>query len=157
MSLLTKPGFLSKTQKPGKAPTKIVIKSLAHHVGKDLSDYMLCPVRALKAYKDRTKSDKVRKNRTRLFLPFKDTSDDISTAHISCWIVDLVKRAHRDANEDVAALANVKAHKVHAIATSWAAYNNALFEDIMQTGRGSPPLLPSTVRLWRRTLRGSMM
>ena len=81
---------------------------------------------------DCTKSDEVRKNRTRLFLPFKETTDDISTAHISCWIVDLVKRAQRDANEDAAALANVKAHKVCAIATSWAAYNNAPFEDIMQ-------------------------
>ena len=130
--LLTEPGFLSKTQKPGKAPAKIVIKSLAQHVVKDLPDYTLCPVRALKAYKDCTKSDEVRKNRTRLFLPFKDTTDDISTAHISRWIVDLVKRAHRDANEDVAALANIKAHKVRAIATAWAAYNNAPFEDIMQ-------------------------
>ena len=61
-----------------------------------------------------------------------DTIDDISVAHISLWIVDLVKRAHRDANEDTAALANVKVHEVHAIATSWAAYNNAPFEDIMQ-------------------------
>ena len=78
----------SKTQKPGKAPAKIVIKSLAHHVGKDLPDYTLCPVRALKAYKDRTKSDEVRKGRTRLFLPFRDTTDDISTSHISRWIVD---------------------------------------------------------------------
>ena len=56
VSLLTEPGFLSKTQKPGKAPAKIVIKSLAHHVGKDLPDYTLCPVRALKAYKDRTRA-----------------------------------------------------------------------------------------------------
>ena len=132
VSLLTEPGFLSKTQKPGKAPAKIVIKSLAHHVGKDLPDYTLCPVRALKAYKDHTKSDEVRKNRTRLFLPFKDTTHDISTAHISRWIVYLVKRAHRDANEDTAALANVKAHEVQAIATSRAPYTNAPFEVIMQ-------------------------
>ena len=114
VSLLTEPSFLSKTQKPGKAPAKIVIKSLAHHVGKDLPDYTLCPVRA------------------RLFLPFKDTTDDISTTHISRWIVDFVKKAHRDTNEDATALANVKAHEVRAIATSWATYNNAPFEDIMQ-------------------------
>ena len=46
VSLLTEPGFLSKTPKPGKAPAKIVIKSLAHHVSKDLPDCTLCPVRA---------------------------------------------------------------------------------------------------------------
>ena len=68
VSLLTEPGFLSKTQKPGKAPAKIVIKSLVHHVGKDLPDYTLCPERGLKAYKDRTKSDEVKKNRTLLMI-----------------------------------------------------------------------------------------
>ena len=59
VSLLKEPGFLSKTQKPGKAPAKVVIKSLAHNVGHDLLDYNLCPVRALKAYKDLTKSGRI--------------------------------------------------------------------------------------------------
>ena len=132
VSLLTEPGFLSKTQKTSKMPAKIVIQSLAKHVGHDLPDYALCPVRAPKAYKDKTKSEAVRKNRKRLFIPYRDSQDDIKPHHISKWIVELVKRAHRDANDDAYQLANVTAHEVRAIATSWAVYNNAPFEEIMQ-------------------------
>ena len=132
VSHLTEPGFLSKTQKASKMPAKIVIQSIAKHVGHDLPDYALCTVRALKAYKDKTKSDAVRKNRKRLFIPYRDSQDDIRPYHISKWIVELVKRAHRDANDDAYRLANVTAHEVRAIATSWAAYNNAPFEEIMQ-------------------------
>ena len=73
VSLLTEPGFLSKTQKTSKMPAKIIIQSLAKHVGHDLQDYALCLVRALKAYKDKTKSDAVRKNRKRLFIPYRDS------------------------------------------------------------------------------------
>ena len=105
VSLLTKPGFLSKTQKSSKMPAKIVIQSLAKHVGHDLPDYVLCPVRALKAYKDKTKSEAVRKNRKRLFIPYRDSQDDIRPYHISKWIVELVKRSHRDANDDAYQLA----------------------------------------------------
>ena len=130
VSLLTEPGFLSKTQKTSKMPAKIVIQSLAKHVGHDLPDYALCPVRALKAYKDKTKSEAIRKNRKRLFIPYRDSQDDIKPHHISKWIVELVKRAHRDANDDAYQLANVTAHEVRAIATSWAVYNNAPFEEI---------------------------
>ena len=122
----------SQTQKTSKMPAKIVIQSLAKHVGHDLPDYALCPVRALKAYKDKTKSDAVRKNRKRLRIPYRDSQDDIRPYHISKWIVELVKREHRDVNDDAYWLANVTAHEVRAIATSWAAYNNAPFEEIMQ-------------------------
>ena len=132
VSLLTEPGFLSKTQKTSKMQAKIVIQSLATHVGHDLSDYELCLVHALKAYKDKTKSEAIRKNRKRLFIPYRDSQDDIRPYHISKWIVELVKRAHRDANEDAYQLANVTVHEVRAIATSWAAYNNAPLEEIMQ-------------------------
>ena len=59
VQLLTEPGFLAKTQKTSRAPVKITIKSLVRFTGHDLPDYKLCPVRALKAYKDRTKDPAV--------------------------------------------------------------------------------------------------
>ena len=116
VSLLTDPGFLSNTQKTSKMLAKIVIQSLAKHVGHDLPDYMLCHVKALKAYKDKTKSEAVRKNSKRLFIPYRDSQDDIKPHHISKRIVDLVKRAHRDAKGD---------GQSHC-------HNNAPFEEIMQ-------------------------
>ena len=139
--LLTEPGFLAKTQKTSRAPAKITIKSLVQFTVHDLPDYKLCPVRALKAYKDRTKDPAVRRGRRKLFIPFSETDQDIKLVHISKWIINIIKRAHRDASEDTMALANVTAHEVPSIATSWAVFNNAPFEDVMQaadwTGRST--------------------
>ena len=132
VQLLTEPGFLAKTQKPSKMPAKIVIKSLVQFVGHDLPDYTLCPVRALKAYKDKTKDAAIRRGRRKLFIPFRPLTDDIKPVHVSNWIVSLIKRAHRDSSDDDCRLANVTAHEVRSIATSWAIYNNAPFEEIMQ-------------------------
>ena len=132
VQLLTEPGFLAKTQKPSKMPAKIVIKSLVQFVGHDLPDYTLCPVRALKAYKDKTKDAAICRGRRKLFIPFRPSTDDIKPVHVSNWIVSLIKRAHRDSSDDDCRLANVTAHEVRSIATSWAIYNNAPFEEIMQ-------------------------
>ena len=57
---------------------------------------------------------------------------DIKPVHISKWIINIIERAHRDADEETMALANVTAHEVRCIATSWAVFDNAPFEDVMQ-------------------------
>ena len=130
VQLLTEPGFLAKTQKPSKMPAKIVIKSLVQFVGHDLPDYTLCPVCALKAYKDKSKDAAVHRGHRKLFISFHPSTDE--PVHVSNWIVSLIKRAHRDSSDDDCRLTNVTAHEVRSIATSWAIYNNAPFEEIMQ-------------------------
>ena len=86
----------------------------------------------IKAYKDKTKDAAIRRGRRKLFIPFRPSTDDIKPVHVSNWIVSLIKRAHRDSSDDDCRLANVTAHEVRSIATSWAIYNNAPFEEIMQ-------------------------
>ena len=112
VQLPTEPGFLAKTQKPSKMPVKIVIKSLVQFVCHDLPDYTLCPVRALKAYKDKTKDAAVRQGRRKLFIQFRPSTDDIKPVHISNWIVSLTKHSHHDSSDDDCRLANVTAHEV---------------------------------------------
>ena len=56
-------------------------------------------------------------------------SRDISQAHISRWIVLAVKTAYTEA--ELSYGANVTAHEVRAIATSWAYANQVAMADIM--------------------------
>ena len=67
VTLITEPGFLAKNQKPQDSKPRIVIPALGPVVW-DHPDWKLCPVRALKAYLDRTKEPKVCRGRTWLFL-----------------------------------------------------------------------------------------
>ena len=89
VTLITEPGFLAKNQKPQNSTPWIVIPALGPTVG-DHPDRKLCPVRALKAYLDRTKEVEVRRGRTGLFLNPKKPESDISLAHTSTWIKKLV-------------------------------------------------------------------
>ena len=94
----------------------------------DHPDRKLCPVQALKDYLERTKEPEVRRGRTQLFLNPKKPKSDISPAHISTWIKKLVQDAHVEHLR----LAKVSAHDVQKFSASWAAFNGAPFDDIMQ-------------------------
>ena len=98
----------------------------------DHPDRKLCTVRALKAYLDRTKETEVHRGRTRLFLNPKKPGSDISTAHISTWNKKLVQDAHEHVGVEHLRLAKVSAHDVWKFSSSWAAFNGAPFNDIMQ-------------------------
>ena len=65
------PGFLAKTQTPASSGRRVVIPSLSR-VAPDPPDRYLCPVRALKAYAQRTREPGFRKDRKRLFLSFRE-------------------------------------------------------------------------------------
>ena len=114
VTLITKPGFLAKNQKPQDSTPQIGIPVL-RPVDGDQPDRKLCPVRALKAYLDRTKELEVRRGRTRLFLNPKKPDSDISPAHI-----------------EHLRLAKVSAHDVRKFSASWAAFYSAPFDEITQ-------------------------
>ena len=73
LSLRTQVGFLAKNQLPSRAPDSIKIPKLANFCENDNFNRMLCPIRAIKIYLNKTKS--VRKNRLRLFVPVKGDQD----------------------------------------------------------------------------------
>ena len=68
--LRTQVGFLAKNQLPSRAPDSITIPKLSNFCRKsDNFNRMLCPVRAVKIYLNKTKS--LRKHRKRLFIPIQ--------------------------------------------------------------------------------------
>ena len=131
VTLITEPGFLAKIQKPQDSTPWIVIPGLGPSVG-DHPNRKLCPVRALKAYLERTKELEVRRGRTRLFLNPKKPESDISPVHISIWIKKLVQDAPEHAGVEQFRLAKVSAHDVRKFSASWAAFNSAPFDEIIQ-------------------------
>lgn len=133
VTLLPEPGFLAKNQIPNLPPQKMIIPSLIAFTGKDIPDYKLCPVRALKSYVTKTSDPSVRKGRDRLFIPFNKEDDrDLSVRTISVWICKLIRRAYENTNKEMLSISNVKAHEVRALATSWAYFNKVPFTEIMQ-------------------------
>ena len=77
VTVIIEPGFLAKNQKPQDSTPQIIIPVLRPLV-RDHPDMKLCPVRALKAYLERTKELEVHRGRTRLFLNPKKPESDIS-------------------------------------------------------------------------------
>ena len=72
--LRTQLGFLAKNQLPSRAPDSIIIPKLSNFCRKsDNFNRMLCPVRAVKIYLNKTKS--LRKRRKRLFIPTQGDQD----------------------------------------------------------------------------------
>ena len=74
-------------------------------------------------------------NESELILTFlnpKKPDSDISPAHISTWIKKLVQDAHEHTGVEHLHLAKVSAHDVWKCAASWAAFNGAPCDEIIQ-------------------------
>ena len=131
VTIRTEPSFLAKNQVPGFSPEPIRIPSLSDLVGKDERDRLLCPVRALRYYLDRTGSD--RDVQSRLFLPIKSGQTSISAQSISRWICQVIKLAYESSSDEVRRLFKVRAHEVRALAASWALLNGSPFSEVMSS------------------------
>ena len=128
VSLTLEPGFLAKTQLPSKRPDPIFIPSLDQVCGPLDDDRLLCPVRALRFYLQKSKP--LRLGRKRLFIPSKGKGD-ISPSTISRWIRMAILKAYGDLTERNLTFLQIRAHEVRAVATSWAFQNRVPMEDIL--------------------------
>ena len=142
---------------------RIVIPALGHSVG-DHPDRKLCPVRALKAYLDRTKEPEVRRGRTRLFLNPKKPDSDISPAHISTWIKKLVQDAHEHAGVEHLRLAKGSAQGVRqCVGPSFLHLGQCLTVHHLtrlckqRTGKARLPLPASISKQWGLKPKGCLL
>ena len=90
-------GFLAKNQKTTQyVSMDITIPSLKGYLGPDLQDTpdkLLCPVRAIKYYLNRTEDMRFGKERVFIsYLPGKEGG--ISKITISSWIMNVIKLAY---------------------------------------------------------------
>ena len=68
-----------------------------------------------------------------MFLTYKsDLQKPASKNSISRWIVSLVKFVYEH-NDNREPLCNIRAHDTRRLATSWALFNGATVEEILQT------------------------
>ena len=95
------------------------------------TDVLLCPVRALQGYLDRTKDS--RGGRQLLFISYKlGHSKDIQCSTILSWIKNTIKFCYTKADNADMDLVGVKAHDVRAFAASKAFYGGISMDQIMR-------------------------
>ena len=128
--------FMPKTRaavEGGRAFSPIVIPPLVEHVGRNEPDSMLCPVRALRIYLDRTKA--IRKSRNRLFISYQPNRvTDISPITLSRWVKVLVRSVYKESGADDRCTYKISAHQVRHISMSLASRSNIPLEYIVRAG-----------------------
>ena len=129
--LRTKLGFLAKNQLPSRAPDSIIIPRLSNFCHKsDNFNRMLCPVRAVKIYLNKTKS--LRKRRKRLFIPTQG-DQDLAKPTLSRWVKYAIKNAYDTISKNPLSLFKPRAHELRAISASWAYMNYIPLEEILKS------------------------
>ena len=123
------PEFVAKTDTPAHpVPREFSISSLSSAVGGNDEERLLCPVRAITCYLDRTR-DRARP-RT-LFRSVRDPSRPISKAAISSFMRELIQSSHKNFPDHLASTLRVKAHDVRGVATSLLWSKNKSIADVM--------------------------
>ena len=129
--LRTQLGFLAKNQLPSRAPDSIIIPRLSNFCRKsDNFNRMLCPVRAVKIYLNKTKS--LRKGRKRLFIPTQG-DQDLAKSTLSRWVKYAIKNAYDTISKNPLSLFKPRAHELRAISASWAYMNYIPLEEILKS------------------------
>ena len=120
--------FLAKTQRVNKAWKPYFIPIFDSYAS-DPEDILLCPCRALRIYLDRTRS--LRGNVDNLFLTYqKGLCKAAAKSSLSRWIVSLIRYVYEDLPHGP--LFNVRAHDTRRLSASWALFNGASIQDILQ-------------------------
>ena len=114
-------------------PRNFLIPSLEELVG-DEQEALLCPVRALRIYLNRTNT-LVKKSHKHLFASHKNPSLPMKKNGISFSIREVIKSAHEAFDLDNAKNIKVKAHEVRAVATSFNFIENLSLEKVMEAAQ----------------------
>ena len=129
VTLLTDPSFLAKNQIPDRGADPVIIPALPS----ECSSRLLCPVRILRIYLDRTRTIRT-SNNSRLFIPIKKGISDLSVKTISTWICQTIFLAYKSSGNDLLNSFNIRAHDVRAVSSSWALFNSASLNDVLAAG-----------------------
>ena len=110
------PEFVAKTESmTNPVAREFRLRSLSVAVGHEDEERLLCPVRALRWYRQRTQAD----GRPRhLFLSVRDHGRPLSKSALSFFLRETIKVAHASIPEEHCPLLKVRAHDIRGIATS---------------------------------------
>ena len=126
--------FVSKTRRSSKLSERhVVLPALPRDDADD--EQLLCPVRAIIVYLERTQQVRAQHQSQKLFISYKSGFEgrDVSTQSISRWIQQAIRWSYAAASshEELLRVHKVKAHDVRAFATSVAFERNVALADIM--------------------------
>lgn len=114
----------------------IVLPPLGPAVGTAEPDALLCPVRALRIYLERTRP--FRQGRKRLFISYQTgRTSDITRQTLSGWVKCLVQYTYKFAGVDARRLYRISAHQVRHIGVSLASATNVNLETLVRAGMWS--------------------
>lgn len=124
------PEFAAKTESVSNPVTReFRLRSLSTVVGREDEERLLCPVRALKWYRDRTTSQP---RPRQLFLSVRKPSRPISKAAISFFLRETIKFAHASLPDECCPAIRVRAHDIRGIATSVLWWRNKPMSAILE-------------------------
>ena len=111
-------------------PRDFELKALTDFVGRNDKEYLLCPVRALKYYLDRTGSFATRPRE--LFVNINDKFKAMKKNAISYTLRFLIKEAHERQPPEDYPRGDIRAHSVRAVATSLSFMKNRSVSQVME-------------------------
>ena len=122
--------FIAKNQLPGQPDRLFTIPPLSQIVGAaDEEDLLLCPVRALRQYIDRTRP--IRGSRKRLFIPFsRSVKGEVNRNTVALWLRQAILAAYSAANIPPPVANNP--HEIRALASTMALHRNCSVPTIME-------------------------
>ena len=122
--------FVAKNQLPGQPDRSFRIQPLSRIVGSsDERELLLCPVRALRLYIEKTKP--IRKGRRCLFVPTSPLSKtECNLNMISLWLRSTILAAYREKGLPPPEASNP--HEIRAIASTMALHRNCTVGSIME-------------------------
>ena len=120
ITVQTHPSFIAKNQDLAidNKPRMFTIPALFDYAGPDLPDRLLCPVRALRFYMQKTRKIRTKHKRA-LFISFDPKHQGEITANtLANWIKNVIKLAYSSADAEQCELGRVTAHEVRALSAS---------------------------------------
>ena len=110
-----------------------MIKELGSLVGQE-EEALLCPVRTLRAYLDRTKP-LVGQNMSRLFVSPRHPNSPASKNALTNLTKDLIREAHESLQPEMLPILKVKAHELRGVSTTLAFKKNLSLKTVMEAAQ----------------------
>ena len=137
MSLRFLRDFLAKNQLPGSPSPVISVKSLSSILAPDDEDRLLCPVRALRAYRKHMES--FRSKQRQLLLSWNENyKDDIRWSTVSKWLREVITAVYVRPRSELSVF-SPRPHEIRAWASSLAFAINISLSSLMDAAYWMSP------------------
>jgi hypothetical protein len=129
------PHFVPKCRRARMEVQPIELFAFSQKVTKSDKDYLLCPVRSLRYYLDRTSNVHIEKGRKKLLLPFNlDNVNELSPAGLSRMFVKTVQTCYEFIDPSLVDDFNIHIHQARLLSHSLAKAASVPLERILQSG-----------------------